>query len=273
MVGKQQFQGTSHFKRFLKGMRKALYLLVLMVLIMVWGIAEAQEEPVEFYNKGVEALAQDRLDDAISAFKQAIKVDPVDHYAYNNLGVAYKRKGDYEQAIQNYSRALEIMPDYYVARVNRGIARFRKGDYDLALEDLEAVARQRKRDPSVYATLGLIYKQKGDFDKAIKNLRQAIALNKNGIVAQKALGEVYEGKKDYEKALEVYIKLRAILAKKGQTDDIDKRIDHLRNSYVSELYSQGLEEYRLGNAKRALAIWATGLKLDPGNLQILRDRG
>ncbi|MGC8659439.1 MAG: tetratricopeptide repeat protein, partial [Desulfomonilaceae bacterium] len=254
-------------------MTKVLYLLVLMTLIVGSGVVKAQEEPVEFYNKGVEALAQDRLDDAISLFKQAVKVDPVDHYAYNNLGVAYKRKGDYDKAIENYSRALEIMPDYYAARVNRGIARFRRGDYDLALEDLEAVLRQHKRDPSVYATLGLIYKQKGDLDQAIKNLKTAIALNKNGVVAQKALGEVYEAKKDYEKALDVYIKLRAFLAKKGQTDEIDKRIDHLRTSYVSELYSQGLEEYRLGNAKHALAIWTTALKLDPGNIQIFRDRG
>ncbi|MHB8205637.1 MAG: tetratricopeptide repeat protein, partial [Desulfomonilaceae bacterium] len=107
----------------------------------------------------------------------------------------------------------------------------------------------------------------------IKNLKDAIAMNKNGIVAQKALGEVYEANKDYGKALDVYLKLRTTLAKKGETGDIDKRIDRLRNSYVSELYNQGLEDYRLGNAKHALAIWATGLKLDPNNLQILRDRG
>ncbi|MGC8605328.1 MAG: tetratricopeptide repeat protein, partial [Desulfomonilaceae bacterium] len=97
-------------------MRKALYLLVLMGLFAICGAAKAQEEAVEFYNKGVEALAQDRLDDAINFFSQAIKVDPMDHYAYNNLGVAYKRKGDYKKAIQNYNRALEIKPDYYAAQ-------------------------------------------------------------------------------------------------------------------------------------------------------------
>jgi tetratricopeptide (TPR) repeat protein len=100
-----------------------------------------------------------------------------------------------------------------------------------------------------------------------------VAINKNSAVAQKALGEVYEAKKDYEKALDTYLKLRDMLAKKGGSEDIDKRIDRLRSSYVLELYTQGLENYRLGNAKQALALWTTGLKLDPKNVQILRDRG
>ncbi len=119
----------------------------------------------------------------------------------------------------------------------------------------------------------MIYKEKGDLDQAAKNLKVSLTINKNLVTAQKALAEVYETKKDYEKALDSYIKLKAVLGKKGDTQDIDQRIDRLRISYVKELYDQGLENYRLGNAKKAAALWTNGLKLDPNNLQILRDLG
>ncbi len=128
-------------------MRSVFVLLVMVLVISFGGVVSAQQEAVDAYNQGLEALNQGRLDEAVNLFSKAIEIDPVDHYAYNNRGVVFKRKGEYENAIRDYTRALEIKPDYLAAKVNRGIARYRKGDFDLALDDLESVASKKRKMP------------------------------------------------------------------------------------------------------------------------------
>ena len=81
---------------------------------------------MDAYNQGRDALSQNRLDEAIEFFNRALKVDPQDHLAYNNRGVAYKRKGLYDKAIEDFNRAIEIKPDYTLPLTNRGIARTKR---------------------------------------------------------------------------------------------------------------------------------------------------
>src|SRR5262249_2411836 len=50
--------------------------------------------------------------------------------AYNNLGVAWKAKGDIDQAIANYQRAIAIEPRFANAYANLGVALGAKGDLD-----------------------------------------------------------------------------------------------------------------------------------------------
>src|ERR1700757_4747245 len=52
---------------------------------------------------------------------------------YNNLGVAWKAKGDLDQAIANYGKAIAAEPGLAKAFNNRGVALGAKGDMDAAI--------------------------------------------------------------------------------------------------------------------------------------------
>jgi tetratricopeptide (TPR) repeat protein len=52
---------------------------------------------------------------AINAYKEAIKIKPDYHKAYDNMGVAYNGLGKYQKAIDAYKEAIKIKPDFHMA--------------------------------------------------------------------------------------------------------------------------------------------------------------
>ncbi len=58
------------------------------------------------------------IDDAITLFKKAARLDPSNADSYNNLGFAYYRKGEVYLAEEYFNKALEIDPDHEKARRN-----------------------------------------------------------------------------------------------------------------------------------------------------------
>ncbi|MCG2830821.1 MAG: tetratricopeptide repeat protein, partial [Desulfobacteraceae bacterium] len=77
---------------------------------------------------------------AIGYLKDAIRLDPDYGEAYNNIGAAYRSKGEYDRAIEYYQKALEIgikklgpeHPNVAGAYNNIGLAYDNKGEYDRA---------------------------------------------------------------------------------------------------------------------------------------------
>ncbi|MCZ6622781.1 MAG: tetratricopeptide repeat protein [Deltaproteobacteria bacterium] len=78
---------------------------------------------------------------AIEEYARVVQLRPGFPEAYNNLGVAFKKKGELEKAIENFNRALELRGDYGEAWSNRGWVyaeqekwREAQGDFKRALE-------------------------------------------------------------------------------------------------------------------------------------------
>ena len=120
--------------------------------------AEADDSNyLAFYNLGLLASDQDRLEDALTWLEKALalKNDDVDiltalgtvhlkagrnseaeilfqkalkmgenEVIYNNLGTIFFRRKDYRKAKEFYRKALDINPDYQVARENIALANF-----------------------------------------------------------------------------------------------------------------------------------------------------
>lgn len=70
-----------------------------------------------YNNLGILSYKQDKLDDSIKNFNEAIEYSESAR-AYNNLGNAYYKKNDKISAIENYIAALEINPEQKEARKN-----------------------------------------------------------------------------------------------------------------------------------------------------------
>jgi len=57
-------------------------------------------------------LRQGKLDDAISHYQQALRLNTDNPEAHFNLGMALGRQGKKEEAIKHYQEALRLKPDY-----------------------------------------------------------------------------------------------------------------------------------------------------------------
>ena len=93
------------------------------------------------YRRGFEHFANDRHDEAIALYQQALHLDPDLAIAWNGLSLAYRQKGDLEAAIEAGRRLIELEPDDALSHTNLSILYQRRGMIPEAEEE-KAIAMQ-----------------------------------------------------------------------------------------------------------------------------------
>lgn len=76
-------------------------------------------EAWELVNKGVSLANLGLHDEAIDAYRQALRINPEDANAYNNLGIALKDKGLLDEAIDAFEAFIRYALPEYAGHVER----------------------------------------------------------------------------------------------------------------------------------------------------------
>lgn len=116
-------------------------------------IALAPDAPDPYLNRGAALEGLGRWDDAIADYNRVLALDAQDAAAYNNRGNAKGGKGDWQGAIADYLRATELAPDYAFAFVNYAIALYQVGETDTAIRKLRNLVRKYPQFPDARAAL------------------------------------------------------------------------------------------------------------------------
>ncbi|WP_371374348.1 tetratricopeptide repeat protein [Thalassotalea aquiviva] len=82
---------------------------------------------------------QDKRNDALGFYQQAVRVNGLNYVAQNRLATLYRQTGDFSLAKQHYLLALKSWPDYALAHRNLGIL------YDLYLQQKTQALAHYKR--------------------------------------------------------------------------------------------------------------------------------
>lgn len=72
--------------------------------------------------KGNQALAAEKFDDAIQAYTEAIKLDPKNHVLYSNRSAAYAKAGRYESALEDANQTIALNPTWPKGYSRKGSA-------------------------------------------------------------------------------------------------------------------------------------------------------
>ena len=64
----------------------------------------------DLVKKGKDLLSQDKFEEALGFFEQALLLDQNDPELWNNKGVALRSMGRYDEALECFNKSLEIEP-------------------------------------------------------------------------------------------------------------------------------------------------------------------
>lgn len=88
-------------------------------------------------DKGNKALAENKFDDAVKFYTQAINIDGNNHVLHSNRSAAYAKAGKYEQALADAEKTISIKPDWGKGYSRKGSALAYLGRIDESIETYE----------------------------------------------------------------------------------------------------------------------------------------
>ena len=83
---------------------------------------------------GNSAFRDDRFDDAITFYTQAISKDDQQYVCYSNRSAAYLRKGELVNALEDAGRCIAINPSYHKGHIRRVAVYHEMEEYEDAID-------------------------------------------------------------------------------------------------------------------------------------------
>jgi Flp pilus assembly protein TadD len=139
-----------------------------------------EEALAQYYNNlGADALVEDNRALAYAYFRKALSVDASLHYLWSNLGVVLRRNEQTEEAVLAYQTALKLEPQQSVALNNLYTIYDEDGDFEKATAIQARVERNRLKNPYYLNYLAEVAVEEQRFDDAIGLLNKALRIESN----------------------------------------------------------------------------------------------
>lgn len=134
-------------------------------------------EAKDYFNKGQDEAQKENYQKAIDYFNKAVKIDPEFAFAWDNLGINYRKLNQYDKALESYKKSLEIDPNGTMPLQNIAVVYIYKKEYQNAIKAYDKLAEKDKTNPEIYYGLGNVYAMYlKDYEKGLDNLCKAYNL-------------------------------------------------------------------------------------------------
>jgi len=129
-----------------------------------------------YYLKANQAVINGSLDDAITNYQSALKVDPEYADALSDYASVMALKGDFEKASSLYDEALKLHPDDSLSLTNYARVLTKLGNKSKAKEELNNAILKDGKNRTALAALANLDVQDANYADAIKHYQTALAL-------------------------------------------------------------------------------------------------
>lgn len=163
--------------------------------------AEQAADARVLFDRGLAAYKNDRDEEAINNFKQAVELDPDFAEAHYRLGLAYnvtkqKEEADktFEAAVKAYEKLTKREPKNSDAYYFLGLCYEQLGKYDDAVKALkEAVKNSPTENDDKYYELASAHFKIAQYDEAVRALNKALEINPDNYPAKDLLEQARNG--------------------------------------------------------------------------------
>lgn len=154
------------------------------------GQAQAQKEAMISNTQGLELSKSGKFEEAVTAFKQAIKLKPDYAEAHSNLGDAYAQLKQFKKAIDEYKQAIRYKPDLAMAYNNMGTAYYELGEHKKAIEAYKEAIRLDPKRAATHFNIGVVYLAHGDKQATLEQYKTLKAIDPS--LAEKLYRLIYK---------------------------------------------------------------------------------
>lgn len=203
-------------------MRSSLSLALLLLGLLVAfpistvktaGTLQEGKDAAAYNALGLELSRTGKIEGAIAAFKQAIKLKKDYAEAYYNLGNVYFRSAEFKKAVDAYKQAVRYQPEWAEAYNNMGTGYYKLREFGKAIDAYKAAIRLNPKDAIQYYNLSVTYLERGNERAAIEQYKIVKAIDpavaeKLYLLIYKPMATVYDSS---------VVRLRVIATDSGGT--------------------------------------------------------
>ncbi len=132
----------------------------------------------EWFSQALECERDsDTVEDAISAYEQALRIEPNKIYALLNCGTLHYEQGNLEKASEYFQRAADSDPGNSLAHANLGSVLDELGKTEEARQHLRLAVRFAPNHPDARYNLALVCEKLGAHDEAREHWQQYVNLD------------------------------------------------------------------------------------------------
>jgi tetratricopeptide (TPR) repeat protein len=222
-----------------------------------------------------------RLDEAVSHFREAVRLKPDDAIARWSLGAALVKYGQIDEAIGQLQEALRLNPNSATVHNALGIAFDKKGQPDKAMSEFETALRLNSDYAEAHYNLGIVRSRKGQPDEAIRQYQEAVRLDPKYAEAHNDLGIALGTKGRMDEAMvqfqaaigcrpgyaEAHYNLGLALGLKGRTDEAIGQFEQAlqaKPDYPEAHNYLGMALCQRGRASEGIRHFQEALRFRPG---------
>jgi tetratricopeptide (TPR) repeat protein len=193
---------------------------------------------------------------SLSYFRKAVLISP-SHNTHNNLGFAYTSFNHLDEGIKEFNKALAINPNFAEAHYNLGHTHIKKKNYQQGINYYKKAIEQRPGYLKAYFNLGVTYEFLNNPLKAIEYYQKIVTQKPDHMLAHFGLGNAYLKSNQIKAALLEY--QRALILNP----------DHIP-SYVS---LGNIQLFHLRQIDQARKTYEVAILKQPKNAEIHRNLG
>jgi Flp pilus assembly protein TadD len=182
----------------------------------------------DFDRAGAAAYQEGKFALALERFEQAVRINPDEPRALNNLGQALVRVGRAQEALPHFVRATELNPAEWQPRFNLAHAYGELGRWNDAIPEYQKAAELFPDDYVTMYNLGLAFHKAGKEEPAVAAFQRAIVLAPGEPSFHLSLGISYERLNEKLKAAQAYQTYLEMAPSAADAEKIRSHIETLR---------------------------------------------
>ena len=191
-------------------MKRLLFVLSVMTWSIMWVNAQSVKRPESYnYQRGLEAMQDEKRQEALEFFNKDLKENPKNGYSYSWIAMLRGQNEEYGRALTAADLAIKYLPkkdaEYIIfAYTTRAGVYLHLEDTVKAMSDYDTAIKVKPDEGDLYEKRAQIYFEQERYDLAAADYHKMIELNPGDVMGYMGLGRNANEQRNWTEAIKQF---------------------------------------------------------------------